>query len=328
MTVFGWDMSHFDSPSIGGAIADGIQFVTHKAGGDSNDAELGAWWDGVKGLDPRVCLLGAYWVLYPGTPASRADSFIARLDSQCPGWRDRPFLLQVDCEKWNGDPGTVPGKSDIRSFCDRLVQRMPKLRPVVYAPKWVYGSMLDGLDYPLWASSYVTGQGGFKALYPGDGDSRWNAYSGQRPAILQYTSSATIGGQTFSDANAFRGTLAQLTALVAPGWSDMATLDAEDLANIRNAIWGYDLDPSSGNSYSAGGALWTVFGRTGELNALPAQLDALNAAVAAIPGTDAAALAAEVVAGVLAGLTPEVIAAIPAELAQQVVDAFSQRLAT
>jgi GH25 family lysozyme M1 (1,4-beta-N-acetylmuramidase) len=211
-------------------VADGIAFLTHKAGGDRPDAELGAWWSGVRGLDPDRVLLGAYWVLYPGSPSTRADAFIARLDSQCPGWRLRPFILQVDCEKWRGDPGTVPSRAEIQAFCDRLVQHMPKLRPIVYAPAWVYGDRLAGLGYPLWASSYVDGAGSHRKLYPGDGSSRWGAYSGQTPAILQYTSSATIGGQTTCDANAYRGTLAELTALVAPGWTedDVAKQDVLD----------------------------------------------------------------------------------------------------
>jgi hypothetical protein len=238
MTIFGWDMSHFDAPSLGAAAAEGISFVTHKAGGDATDAELPAWWAGVRTLDPQKVLLGAYWVLFPGNPAGRADDFLARLDSACPGWRDRPFLLQADCEKWNGDAGTVPSKAEITAFCDRLVARVPKLRPVVYAPKWVYGDGLAGLSYPLWASSYVTGAAGFKTLYPGDSSSRWAAYSGQTPAILQFTSSATIGGQTTCDANAYRGTLDQLVALVAPGWEDnaMATLtDAEKAQLLTDA---------------------------------------------------------------------------------------------
>jgi hypothetical protein len=238
MTIFGWDMSHFDAPDLGTAVAEGISFVTHKAGGDAVDSELPAWWAGVRTLDPQKVLLGAYWVLYPGNPAGRADAFLARLDAACPGWRDRPFLLQADCEKWNGDPRTVPSKAEIKTFCDRLVARMPRLRPVVYAPKWVYGNDLTGLPYPLWASSYVTAAGGFRKLYPGDSSSRWQAYSGQTPAILQYTSSATIGGQATSDANAYRGTLDQLVALVAPGWEDnaMATLtDAEKAQLLTDA---------------------------------------------------------------------------------------------
>jgi hypothetical protein len=192
--------------------------MTHKAGGDADDAELAAWWKAMKPQRGKV-LLGAYWVLYPGTPVTRANKFLARLDSQCPGWRDGPFILQVDCEKWGGNQSTVPKKDDIKAFCDRLHEAMPKLRPIVYAPKWVYGESLKGLSYPLWASAYVGGSGTASGLYPGDDSGKWDAYSGQVPAILQFTSSAKIAGQSTSDANAFRGTPAQLQALLAPGWT-------------------------------------------------------------------------------------------------------------
>lgn len=227
MTIFGWDASHYDAPSVSSAVSDGIVFITHKAGGDALDAELDEWWASARGLGSNI-LLGAYWVLYPNNPVGRADAFLARLDSVCAGWRNRSaFILQVDCEKWGGNPDTVPSLSEIRAFCDRLVERTNgKYRPIVYAPKWVYGDSLKGLGYPLWASSYVSGTAGYRALYPGDSSSRWGAYSGQTPAILQYTSSATIGNQTTCDANAFRGTLAQLASLVTPGSSQQQGVSA------------------------------------------------------------------------------------------------------
>ena len=219
MTLYGWDKSHYDG--AGGnakAVSEGFRFITHKAGGDANDAELAEWWNDARKIKPADCLLGAYWVLYPGRPGARADEFLDRLDRHCKGWRDRPFMLQVDCEIWGGKASTLPSRADVEAFCDRLHARMPKLRPIVYGPKWCYGNKLAGLNYPLWASSYVTGSGYASKLYPGDSSRRWAAYSGMTPAILQFTSKAVIAGQTTCDANAFRGTLAQLTALVAPGW--------------------------------------------------------------------------------------------------------------
>jgi hypothetical protein len=336
MTIFGWDMSHFDAPRLGSALAEGIKFVTHKAGGDATDAELPAWWAGVRSLDPALCLLGAYWVLYPGNPVGRADAFIARLDAACPGWRDRPFLLQADCEEWNGNPTTVPNRTEVGAFCDRLVAKMPKLRPVVYAPKWVYGDRLTGLGYPLWASSYVTGVGGFKGLYPGDSNSRWGAYSGQTPAILQYTSSATIGGQTTCDANAFRGDFDQLVALAAPGWSQNMALDGNDV----KTIWDTDGvctnpkqrgDAASNPTVRAAFALEDAWAQTyntrEDLAALKGQIAALSAAVAAQPAVDIAALAATVTSGLLAVLSPEVIAALPEDFAAQVAGAVAGELA-
>jgi hypothetical protein len=227
MTIYGWDKSHYDG--AGGnarAVREGFSFITHKAGGDADDRELAPWWADASKISPDECLLGAYWVLCPGNPVHRADQFVARLDRQCPGWRDRPFILQIDCERWRGKASTVPSRADIEAFCDRLHARMPKLRALVYAPKWVYHHMLDGLPYPLWASSYVHGSGPASKLYPGDHSARWGAYSGQVPAVLQFTSQATIAGQTTCDANAFRGSLAQLTALVAPGWVPSAPATA------------------------------------------------------------------------------------------------------
>jgi hypothetical protein len=218
MPLWGWDASHYDAvPSAAKVYGEGFRFMTHKAGGDKDDAELAAWWTAMKGYRDRM-LLGAYWVQYPGNATGRADAFLARLDSQCPGWRDGPFILQVDCEIWGGDTSTKPGLTDIRAFCQRLAAKMPKLRPIVYAPKWAYADGLTGLGFPLWASSYVTGTGAASTLYPSDSSTRWGSYSGQVPAVLQFSSSATIAGQTTCDANAYRGTLEQLTALLAPGW--------------------------------------------------------------------------------------------------------------
>lgn len=220
MTIYGWDLSHFDLPSIGDAVDEGFSFFTHKAGGDANDAEIATWWKSVKTIPTSKALLGAYWVLYPGHGSGAGDDFVARLDATCPGWRDRPFILQLDCEEWSSNPATVPSKAEIKACADRLHVLMPKLKPIVYAPEWVYGDKLTGLGYPLWASHYVTGSGAASKLYPGDSSSRWDPYSGQTPAVLQFTSSATIAGQTTCDANAYRGTLAELTALVAPGWKE------------------------------------------------------------------------------------------------------------
>jgi hypothetical protein len=339
--TFGWDLSHFDVPGIGDAVAEGFRFFTHKAGGDANDTEIGTWWSKVKGLSPDEALLGAYWVLYPGNPSGRADAFLARLDATCKGWRDRPFMLQVDCEKWNGDSGTVPSKADIKSFCDRLHAKMPKLKPIVYAPQWVYGNQLTGLGYPLWASAYVSGSGAASKLYPGDSSSKWDAYSGQVPAILQFTSSATIAGQTTCDANAFRGTLAELTALVAPGWDiDMPLTPADG-----KTIWQTDIIPNPSfrtdaktneatTAYYAMGDIWN---RVGAIQTALAAQSKTIAALASKDDVDENQIITGILAGLgadqlaaaftAAGLTPDALAAaIPADIAQQVVDALGQRI--
>lgn len=222
MTIYGWDASHYDAvPSGARVVSEGFKFMTHKAGGDKDDAEIAAWWRAMEPYRDDL-LLGAYWVLYPGNPIGRANAFLNRLDDTCPGWDAGPFILQLDCELWNGDPSTKPGLSDIRTACNQLKHEHPKLTPIVYASKGQYGNSLTGLGYPLWNARYPTSKGGSASLLysqvGGDNGSGWEAYSGQTPTIWQFTSSATIAGQTTCDANAYRGTLAELTARLAPGF--------------------------------------------------------------------------------------------------------------
>lgn len=283
-------------------------------------------------------LLGAYWVLTPGSPKDKAAAFLARLDSQCPGWRQRDaFILQLDAEEWNSDPSTKPSLADCNTFCSYLAAA-GKWVPVGYLPKWVYGSVA-GFGYPVWASSYVAGSGGFKSLYPGDSSSRWASY-GKPVTILQYTSSATIGGQTTCDANAYRGTLSQLKDLVTPGWSaDMPLTDADldavqarvDLA-LRN--WQED-DPDSTTTPPGKGRVggWIRMSNQRERNrfdALTAQITALSAAVtqgADISQEDVQAIVTGVLTGLpAADIAAAVAAALPADEAKQVADELAARL--
>ena len=239
MTIFGWDSSHYDAPTIGAAIAEGFSFFTHKAGGDSasGDPELAAWWGNVRGTDPGQALLGTYWVPRPDlnpNPAREAERWIATLDVRCPGWRLREHILQMDAEVWNGNPATKPGKAYLQALGDRIVTLAPKLRPICYASAGQYGDSLAGLTFPLWNARYVLGYqtGTASELYArsgGDSGKGWNKYSGQVPAVWQFTSSATIAGQTTCDANAFRGTLKELKTLVAPGWArEDLTMSTDD----------------------------------------------------------------------------------------------------
>lgn len=239
MTRYGWDASNHDWPrgamDLARARRDGIALFTHKAS------------EGTSFTDPYVddamargrsvfSVLGTYHVLWPQNTAAQTDHWIAVTGQSAPWWRDHPcFVWQIDAELFqNFTPYRPPTVAEINACGDRLVALLginPE-RVVVYAPKWLYQDGLRGLKYRLWASAYVTGSGGFKALYPGDGNNRWDAYSGLTPTILQFTSSATIAGQSPTDANAIKvGSDAALQALFlgTPGGTDMA-LDAETQA--------------------------------------------------------------------------------------------------
>jgi GH25 family lysozyme M1 (1,4-beta-N-acetylmuramidase) len=243
VTVFGWDVSHYDwdrgltAAKIQAAAGAGIAFMTHKIGEGTGytDPRFDDFWRASRPLRDRV-LLGAYYVLHPGSATSQADRFMLLLDRMASGWRDGPWIIQVDAERWPGIG--EPSLAEIRAFVTRLRAKAIGYRPVVYAPKWVYGDGLRGLGAPLWASNYGSNPAQpFKTAYPGDASSRWAAYSGQTPALLQYGSRTRIDAQGTCDANAFRGSLAELRALVypvCPGGEDEMTPSQQWIQHVMN----------------------------------------------------------------------------------------------
>lgn len=224
MGLFGWDASHYDwdrgPMNIDRAVQLGVSFMTHKVT------------EGTSYQDPRfddfitrvsktsMPLIGAYMVLVPARdPVAQADAFLARLDTVARGWRGAPFILQIDAEKFEYMT-RGPSLAEIKACCDRIWSKTNHThRPIVYAPKWYYGDSLTGLAYPLWASAYGSNPAvKFTLGYPGDVSTRWTAYSGQVPKILQYGSNLIIGDQPTCDVNVFRGTLTELVRVVSPGF--------------------------------------------------------------------------------------------------------------
>lgn len=242
MTIFGWDGSHYDwdrgPMDLTTAVADGIEFFTHKASEGSTYTDPRFAYAMARARNAGMPLIGAYCVNRRGDQRPQVDKFMRVLDSGAPFWRSEPFIVQLDCERWSNKDGVYayePSLAEIHAWCDYFMERSGgRLTPIVYAPKWVYGDTLRGLRYPLWASSYGSNPTvPYRQAYPGDGSSRWAAYSGITPAILQYGSRTTIGAQTICDANAFRGTLPELRALIS-GDDDMSWLDETVAATPDN----------------------------------------------------------------------------------------------
>lgn len=74
-------------------------------------------------------------------------------------------------------------------------------------------------------------------LYPGDDNSRWAPFGGKAPDILQFTSQAQVAGKIL-DANAFRGTVDDLKALLrggptVPGEPEAPDYDRETWDQLR-----------------------------------------------------------------------------------------------
>jgi hypothetical protein len=214
---------------------------------------------------------------------AQATRFITLADRMVPWWRTFDgWFWQTDAE--TDTAGHLPSAAEVKVFSDAVAHQSGKT-VVVYASHGMYGNRLAGLGHPLWNANYPTNrQAPFKLLYPGDGYAGWNDYSGQTPALCQYTSSATIAGLSTCDANGFRGTIDQLLELINPGGTDMSAQFTADLLEafkdphvaqaLRAFPWQY-----SGGGLPTGvpSALLTLSGTYDNTDAMKTALAAINA---------------------------------------------------
>jgi hypothetical protein len=275
-TLYGWDASDFDHDrgpmDMAAAAKAGIAFFTHKyTESTSTKHHPQAAMNGARAAG--IPFLGAYAV--PRTPgpsiASQAAYLIAYADQVTPWWRTFPgWFWQVDTEHWSYDKVSAATGA---AMCAELRKRTGK-QTIHYAPQWAYGNTVPGPD-PLWASSYVSGSGDFKTLAAKITSGKWAAYSGRTPAILQYSSSATIGRQPTCDANLFRGSTADFARLI--GASTPAAAPVRKEGSMIRLILN---DPKASKTFGNGGVYLTD-GTTGlsEANHIgPALNDALDKA--------------------------------------------------
>lgn len=264
-------------------------------------------------------VLGSYHVLRTpgngghGSLSSQLDYWLSHMDSATPWWRTYPhWILQVDLEKWPYDAVTLPRSlgathpltfEQVRSrvapkvlaelvaarastgmdFARLLVDSGVPGWKITYASHGQYGDALAGIATPLWNANYGTNNG----VYPGDGSSRWDIYSGQAPVLLQYASNPY-------DKSAFRGSLAELLALI--GGNDM--LKDEVIPNTASV--GHpalrDAATTVGDVFAhiTGGELWPQSPFATLLSGVAALQD--DVAALQIGGVDLDVLAAKVAA--------------------------------
>lgn len=197
-----------------------------------------------------------------------------------------PTAQVANYQQWVGDPGIAvmidfeDDSGDITNYWALVAAfNAVGLRVTLsYLPQWYWqqiGSPDLSLVPGLIASSYPGGTGYASDLYTaGGGDSGpgWNPYGGATPVIWQFTDQASIAGNTL-DANAFRGTPADLAALLG---GDMTPEQAAQLTDIQTQLRGPDLTgwPQLGKN-AAGQDCTLVDG----VAALITQLAALQAAI-------------------------------------------------
>jgi GH25 family lysozyme M1 (1,4-beta-N-acetylmuramidase) len=304
VTEFGCDASDFDwgrgPMDVAAMYADGIRWLTHKATEGTSTRHVNYGRALTRARDAGIPVLGAYHVVRSvGALSSQVKAFTAYLDQATPWWRSHPnFLLQVDLERWPYDD--VAGSTGT-AFAEQLAGATGKT-VIIYASKGQYGNGLGG-SRPLWNAAYPSGASGhYRELYPGDNGFGWQSYSGRVPVMWQYTSSATIGGQHGCDANAYRGTLAQLLALAAGGAAPNSSpggpvvLGDDDILAIADAVaqWA-----------TVKGALpASHIGARVNLNSLAAKLDTLATAVAKPPTITLSADQLSQLVSALEGLVP------------------------
>lgn len=218
-TIFGSDWSDFDynrgarAANVARAAGEGIKFFTAKISEGTKTVHTRCGYFLKAAVASNIPFVGAYVVTRSpgnngnGSVSAQVDFAIQTLNNQFPEWKTYPgFFWQVDLEPWEYDK--VQPKYGIE-MCKILEQRTGK-RAVLYAPRWAYGETIP-LGYPLWASNYG-GSGAsrnFKVQYEaagGDSHPGWAKYSGQVPAILQFSSDGIAGGNA-GDCNAYRGTV-------------------------------------------------------------------------------------------------------------------------
>lgn len=212
--IFGWDASQFDHDRgmrqrhVTAAAQEGIQFFTHKSTELSNGGLVQHQWLGytmVAARDAGIPFLGSYVVARTGPSAvAQAAAAIKWTKYEAPWLLDHPgFFWQVDLEKWPYDSVSPAVGLALASSLENMTGK----KAVLYASRGQYGNSVRG-SYPLWNAHYYSAASGLKwddGYRKLNTASDWEPYSGQTPRILQYTSTAIIGGQHTCDANVFRG---------------------------------------------------------------------------------------------------------------------------
>ncbi|MEU5721955.1 hypothetical protein ABZ783_09030 [Micromonospora sp. NPDC047738] len=198
-------------------------------------------------------VIGGYHNLIRGDQAStnrQVDYLRSTLDGIGAVWA----MLDVERYPELVANGLWPRFDDVRRFVDRW-HAVDQRVLAIYLPKWNWDGNLGRpdlrpLNAPLVASDYGSNPTGAPAaVYAqggGDGGPGWAAYGGVTPSIWQYGSNvACPGASGQTDCNAYRGTLAQLRALLTkddtmtPAEFSAILSDPAVAAKMRALPWQY-----------------------------------------------------------------------------------------
>lgn len=277
-------------------------------------------------------LCGAYHNLIRGDQASinrQVDWLRREMDAAGAVWA----MLDVERYEELLTRNLHPRFEDAQRFADRW-HAVDSRVLTMYLPRWIWdGHMgrpdLRPLRCPLVASNYGSNPDGSPAaVYAargGDSGAGWNAYGGVTPTVWQYGSNIDCPGASgATDVNAYRGTLAQLRALLTGQPEEVPDMDAtqaRQLAEVHELLtrWRAGMPTMADGERTIEPVGWRIRDEVWQ--------GKVSAALSLLSGKDWTDEAA-IVAGVLAGLDPAAIAAaIPPTIAKQVADELARRMA-
>lgn len=219
MTLYGIDISNFQAGiDLARVAEEGFSWVEAKV--SEGNYYRDPTWASNRAAAERAGLpiIGYHYAISSSSPASQVQTWQAN---------GGPNVCMIDFENNSGN---------INDFWT-LVHAFNSAGITValsYIPQWYWRNIgsPDLSQVPgLISSAYPGGTGYASAIYSatgGDSGSGWAAYGNANPVIWQFTDKATVAGRPV-DANAFRGTITQLTTLLTgrttPGGSEMQLTD-------------------------------------------------------------------------------------------------------
>lgn len=196
-----------------------------------------------------------------------------------------------------------------------------------YLPHWYWeshgrGNLAGPGMPPLVNSAYPGGAGTPAQIYGKSGDTspRWAPYGGQSVALWQFTNKASLAGRRI-DCSAFRGTTAQLAALLGGVEDDMTPEESRMLRELH-AMYRKG-NPAPGVKQSAGEMTLVII----EMLKRGRRQEPVINALAAGQDIDPAELAERVVAAQREVLEDLVRETVPDEQADRIIQALAERLA-
>lgn len=201
-------------PTLDEIVGEGFSFIAHKV--SEGNYFRDRYWPTVLswGRSSGTIIVGYHYVT--------TDPATQQVGTYLSNVGDPSVPCMLDFEASGG------GIGNFWAVWDAFVAAGVNMR-LSYIPHW-YWQQIGSPDLSdvigLVASNYVPGTGYASVLYPGSTAPGWNSYGGATPVILQFTDQAQVAG-LICDADAFRGTVAQLHGILGTGGPPPAPTGAQ-----------------------------------------------------------------------------------------------------